>query len=148
SVNMQGAIIDTACTIAVESRDQTINMEVVPLADIIRDGQGKNKPFSISLVNCVLERPDASLPDWKQFQMTFDGDAEGELFGVRGEASGVALQITDAAGNIAAPGRPLPRENIIAGDMQLNYHLRLVSNTHALKSGDYFSAIRFMLDYF
>lgn len=147
-VNMQGAIIDTACAISIDSRDQTIDMEVVPLADIIRDGQGRSKPFSIELVNCTLERPDPTLPGWKQFQVTFDGDNEGELFGVRGDASGVALRITNESGNIATPGVPLRAQDIIPGAMQLNYHLRLVANQHTLKAGDYFSAIRFKLDYF
>ncbi|MBH1922366.1 fimbrial protein [Serratia surfactantfaciens] len=147
-VNMQGAIIDTACAIAVESRYQTVDMEVASLADIIRDGQGKIKTFAIELVNCTLERANNPLPDWRQFQVTFDGDAEGDLFGVHGEASGVALQISDAAGNIATPGHPLPRGDIIPGDMRLNYAMKLVANSHALKAGDYFSAIRFKLDYF
>ncbi|WP_420705075.1 fimbrial protein, partial [Serratia marcescens] len=52
-VNMQGAIIDTACAIATESRDQIIAMGVTPVADIMRDGKGKEVPFSIELVNCV-----------------------------------------------------------------------------------------------
>lgn len=145
-VNMQGAIIDTACAIAVESREQTIDMETVPLADIIRDGQGRSKPFSIKLVNCITERPGKE--GWKQFQVTFDGDAEGELFGVRGDASGVALKITDATGNIAEPGIPLPMDNIIPGSMTLNYAMTLMANSHALKTGDYFSFVRFKLDYF
>lgn len=145
---MQGAIIDTACAIAIESRDQTIDMEVVPLADIIRDGQGRSKPFSIELVNCTLERQDTKLLDWKQFQVTFDGDSEGELFGVRGEASGVALRITDENGNTATPGVPLRAQEFITSTMRLNYRLRLVANQHALKAGDYSSAIRFKLDYF
>ncbi|MBH3259861.1 type 1 fimbrial protein [Serratia marcescens] len=147
-VSMQGAIIDTACAIAVDSRDQVIDMGVVPLADIIRDGQGSRRDFSIKLVNCVLERPHSDKPDWKQFQVTFDGDAEGELFGVRGDASGVALRIIDKMGNIALPGKALPLAAIVPGDLQLDYSLRLVANNHALKSGDYFSAIRFKLDYF
>ncbi|HAT4999467.1 TPA: type 1 fimbrial protein [Serratia marcescens] len=147
-VNMQGAIIDTACAIAVESRYQTVDIEMAPLADIIRDGQGKIKPFAIELVNCTLERANKNSPDWKQFQVTFDGDAEGDLFGVRGEASGIALQISDVAGNIATPGHPLPRGDIIPGDMRLDYRLKLVANSQALKVGDYFSVIRFKLDYF
>lgn len=147
-VNMQGAIIDTACAISVESRDQTIDMEIVPVADIVRDGQGRSKPFSIELVNCTIERPHSKLPGWKQFQVTFDGDKEGQLFGVQGDVSGVALRITDQSGNIAEPGIPLRAQDIIPGTMQLNYHLRLVANQHVLKAGDYFSAIRFKLDYF
>ncbi|UTO00475.1 fimbrial protein [Serratia nematodiphila] len=145
-VNMQGSIIDTACAIAVESREQTIDMDAVPLADIIRDGQGRSKPFSIELVNCVLER--AEKEDWKQFQVTFDGDGEGGLFDVRGDASGIALQIIDHYGNIAMPGRPMPLQDILSGSMQLNYTLKLVTNNHALKAGDYFSSLRFKLDYF
>ncbi len=147
-LNMQGAIIDTACAIAIDSRDQTINMDVVPISEIIRDGQGRSKPFAIELINCVLERPNSNLPGWKQFQVTFEGKAEGSLFGVEGDASGVALKIADKYGNVASPGQPLPREDIIPGSMQLNYTLTLVANNHALKSGDFFSSVRFKLDYF
>ncbi|MDT3254055.1 fimbrial protein [Serratia sp. root2] len=145
-VNMQGSIIDTACAIAVDSREQSIDMGVIPVADIIRDGQGRSKSFSIDLVNCVLERPGKA--DWKQFQVTFDGDTEGDLFGVHGGVSGVGLQISDDVGNIASPGKALPFVDIIPGSMQLNYSLKLVANNHALKPGDYFSSIRFKLDYF
>lgn len=145
-VNMQGSIIDTACAIAVDSREQSIDMGIIPVADIVRDGQGRSQPFSINLINCVLERPGKE--SWKQFQVTFDGDAQEGLFGVQGDASGVALRIIDSGGNVATPGRPLPLNNLISGDRQLNYTLKLVANNHALKSGDYFSSIRFKLDYF
>ncbi|HHR6038864.1 TPA: fimbrial protein [Providencia alcalifaciens] len=145
-VSMQGSIIDTACAIAVESREQSIDMGVIPLADIIRDGQGHSKPFSINLVNCVLHHPGKE--DWKHFQVTFDGDSEGNLFGVRGSASGVGLQLSDSLGNIASPGKALPFIDISPSSMQLNYSLKLVANNHALKSGDYFSSIRFKVDYF
>jgi type 1 fimbria pilin len=147
-VNMQGAIIDTACAIAVESRDQTIDLGIVPVADIIRDGHGRSKPFTIELVNCELEREGNKLPDWKNFQVTFDGDSEGALFGVQGDASGVALQINESSGHAAIPGSPLPLRNITPGAMQLNYTMKLVANNHALKAGNYFSSIRFKLDYF
>ncbi|EPN2807086.1 fimbrial protein [Serratia marcescens] len=145
-VNMQGAIIDTACAIAVKSRDQTIDMEVASLANIILDGRGGEKAFAIELENCTLER--ANKPGGKQFQVTFDGDAEGELFGVRGDVSGVALQISDTSGNIAVPGAPLPLTGITPGNMRLDYRLRLVTNNQVLKAGEYFSVVRFKLDYF
>lgn len=145
-INMQGSIIDTACAIAVDSREQSIDMGVIPVADIIRDGQGRSKPFSIVLIDCVLDRPGNA--EWKNFKVTFDGDKEGDLFGVRGGASGVGLQISDGSGNIASPGKVLPFVDILPGSMQLNYSLKLVANNHALKPGDYFSSIRFKLDYF
>ncbi|RJF53869.1 type 1 fimbrial protein [Serratia inhibens] len=147
-VNMQGAIIDTACAISAGSREQVIDMEIVPVADIIRDGQGITHPFSIELINCVLTRPNNKLPDWKHFQVTFDGETDGALFGVRGEAKGIALQIADGQGNIATPGKPLPLADISLGTMQLNYAMRLVSNNQSLRAGAYSSAVRFKLDYY
>lgn len=145
-VNMHGAIIDTACAIAIDSREQTIDMGVLPLSDIIRDGQGSSQQFSIDLVNCITERPGKE--GWKKFQVTFDGEPNGELFGVNGSASGVALQIIDANGNVATPGKAMPPMDIISDNSQLNYVMRLVANSQTLKSGDYLSSIRFKLDYF
>ncbi|WP_273855346.1 fimbrial protein [Serratia liquefaciens] len=147
-VNVQGSITDAACAIAVESRDQSINIGVIPLADIYRDGQGEGKEFSIKLINCLLEHPSGRLQAWKQFQVVFDGNAEGSLFNVQGGVTGVALRITDKFGNVAYPGKPLPLVDIQPGNMLLNYDIRLVANQRALKAGDYSSSIRFKLDYF
>ncbi|HFZ1934505.1 type 1 fimbrial protein [Serratia marcescens] len=147
-VNMQGAIIETACAIATESREQLIDMKNTALTDIVGGANGKSVPFSIELVNCVVERADKSLPDWKQFQITFDGHADGEAFGVNGDISGVALKITDAAGNIARPGRPLPPMEIIPGNYRLNFTLALIANNRPLKAGSYFSSVRFKMDYY
>ncbi|CAI1664931.1 PAP fimbrial minor pilin protein precursor [Serratia marcescens] len=147
-VNMQGAINDAACAIAMESREQIIDMEVIPVSDIARDGQGKNVSFSIKLVNCILERADKKLPGWKQFQVTFDGHADGEMFGIRGEASGLALKISDDDGNIARPGMPLPLMKIPLGSYRLNYVINLMANRQPLTAGSYFSSVRFKMDYY
>ncbi|WP_257624480.1 fimbrial protein [Enterobacter cloacae] len=148
AVNMQGAIIETACAIAVESQSQSIDMEVTSIADISRDGKGRVKPFAIELINCVIERQDKSKTGWKNFQITFDGDAEGNFFSVTGEASGIALKITDQSGKMALPGRPLAHEDLTSENMKLNYNLHLVANQSVLRAGEFFSAIRFKLDYF
>ena len=147
-VNMQGAIIDTACAIATESREQAVEMDIVPISEITRGGQGRSVPFSIELINCVLERADKNLPDWKQFRITFDGHVDGEMFGISGNASGIALKITDADGNIAKPGKSLPPVSILPGSYRLNYAMTLISNQRPLKTGDYFSAVRFKMDYY
>ncbi|MGQ8776651.1 fimbrial protein [Serratia sp. NA_112.1] len=147
-VNMKGAIIDTACAIAAGSREQVIDMDTVPMGDIMRDGQGTARSFSVDLINCALTRPDPTLPDWRYFQVTFDGDADGALFGVSGEAKGIALEITDSHGNKAEPGEPLPIGGLTPGTMKLDYTMRLVSNSQVLKSGAYTSAVRFKLDYY
>lgn len=147
-VNMQGAIIDTACAIAAGSRDQVIDMDRVPVADIMRDGQGGSRAFSIELINCVLSRAEKKGADWQYFQVTFDGNADGGLFGIEGEAKGVGLQIADASGNIARPGSPLPNGDISPGSMRLNYEMRLVANKQPLRAGGYSSSVRFKIDYY
>lgn len=147
-VNMEGAIIETPCAIDTDSRDQTIDMSVLPLSQIVRDGQGGVRDFRIRLVNCVLGRIDPSLPDWQRFQVTFDGRAEPGGFGVSGEARGVALQIADALGHVANPGEALPAVSITPGDKILHYSMRLVSNQQVLRAGEYYSTVRFKLDYY
>lgn len=145
-VNMQGAIIDAACTIAVSSREQTVDMGVIALSDIVRDGQNYSKPFYIELVNCLLHRVKKN--QRAPFQITFDGDKEGNLFSVHGEASGIDLQIIDRQGNIVLPGKALPFVDITPGNARLNYTMKLVKNNNKLIAGNYFSLIRFRLDYF
>lgn len=145
-VSMQGAVINAACAIAVESREQTIDMGEVPLSDIIRNGQSRSKNFSIKLINCVPERHGEI--KWRQFRIVFDGEADGKLFSAHGRVSGVGIQISAANGNIIIPGKIVTVNDIVPGDILLNYTLKLVADRHALKSGDYSSAIRFWLDYF
>ena len=147
-VNMEGSILDTACAIEAGSRDQSIEMFTVPLGQIIRDGSGTGRPFTIHLINCVRTRPDPGLPDWQRFRVTFDGESRNGLFLVHGTARGVALQITDAQGNIALPGKPLPAGDMIPGAMDLTYSLRLVGDQQVLRAGEYRSAVRFKLDYY
>lgn len=145
---MQGAIIDAACAIAAGSREQVIDMDTVPVADIIRDGRGMARYFSIELINCVLSRAESNRPDWKGFRITFDGEADGGLFGMQGGAKGIGLQISDASGNVATPGSPLPLDHISLGSMRLNYEMRLVANQQPLRAGAYSSAVRFKMDYY
>lgn len=145
---MQGAVIETACAIDTDSRDQTIDISVMPLTKIIRDGQGLALPFTIRLVNCVLNRVDDNLTQWQRFQVTFDGRVDNGLFGVDGQAEGIALQLTDRHGNIIMPGNPTPLPDVVVSDRELNYFLRLVSNQKTLRSGEYTSTIRFKMDYY
>ncbi|ENZ7484579.1 fimbrial protein [Klebsiella aerogenes] len=150
-VGMRGEILDSACGVDTESQDQTVDMLVQPLSEVIGSGSGIPRPFSIRLVNCSLQRHSPNnLPvdDWQYFKVTFDGIRNHGAFGVEGNARGVALQIRDAQGNIANPGQALPAGNIEPGTMQLNYTLRLVGDGENLSAGSYHSTIRYKLDYY
>jgi type 1 fimbria pilin len=150
-VHMDGKILDSACSVDTNSRDQTIDMLTQPASEIISAGEGLPRPFSIRLVNCNLSRAQTSaamLPDWQYFRVTFDGIHDGKSFGVTGEARGIALQIRDARDVVAIPGEPMPASNITPDDMTMDYTLRLVGNGKDMQAGDYRTTIRYKLDYY
>ncbi|EML7933742.1 MULTISPECIES: fimbrial protein [Providencia] len=147
TVKIRGSIVETACAIDVGSRDQTIDMGNLPLSTLHRDGQGPIRHFQIRLVNCVLARQDPAKPNWQYFRVTFDGSQSRGLFTVNGQASGIGLQIQRDDGEIAIPGKGLPRQSLPVGERDLSYQLRLIANQDVLMSGQYSSQLRFKLDY-
>lgn len=148
TIAMEGAIVETACAIDVGSQDQTIDMGVVPLGQIIRDGRGNTRPFTIQLVDCQLSAPSSTVPEWHYFQVTFDGPTDHEQFAVNGDSRGIALRITDTRGNVARPGDRMPPGNIVPGSMGLNYFLDIMGNHEVLRAGAYQSTVRFKLNYY
>lgn len=147
-VNMEGAIVNAACAIESASRDQTIDMKILPVEQISRDGHGLTRPFTLKLVNCGLSGDNAANSGRQHFRMIFDGNAEGKSFGIVGNARGVALRIADSIGKDIYPGVPMSIENTLTKDYRLNYSMQLVANNQVLRAGDYRSAIRFKLDYY
>ncbi|QNK09014.1 type 1 fimbria pilin [Raoultella sp. BIGb0399] len=147
-VSLEGSIVETPCAIDVGDRDQSLSMGTMPLSQLIRDGRGPKKLFSIRLVNCVLTRIDPTQPNWQRFMVTFDGDNDRGHFGLTGEARGVALMIHDVTGVRAIPGAAMPSRLILPEEMQLRYSLNLVGNQQTLHVGNYRSAIRFRIDYY
>ena len=147
-VTMRGAIVDTACTIATQDAQQSIDLGSLPVSSLIRDGKGPASPFTIRLTDCMPGANNSTTHNDKIFSITFDGPARGAMFNLQGKASGAALRISDAAGHIAKAGVALPPQEITAGDMRLEYFLTLVSNQEPLMAGTYFTTVRFRLDYF
>lgn len=147
-VNMEGAIVNAACALEAASRDQTIDMKILPVEQITRDGRGLTRPFTLKLVNCGLAGENSTNTGRQHFRMIFDGNAEGKNFGVIGDARGVALRIVDSIGTDIYPGVPMSIENTLTKDYRLNYSMQLVANSQVLRAGDYRSAIRFKLDYY
>ncbi|MBC3211568.1 fimbrial protein [Serratia fonticola] len=147
-VTVNGRIIVSACAIDTKSVDQTITMASVPISQVIRDGQGEWHEFSIKLVNCTLEQFNPQLDEWRYFSVTFDGREDGGHFGIDGNAKGMALQISDQWGNVAAPGVPMAKNDILPGSMEFKYGLRLIGNHQVMKAGNYNTTVRFKMDYY
>lgn len=147
TVTINGEIVDAACAIAMESRDQAIDMGILPVGTIRQEGQGPTKDFEIQLINCTLEKHSDPTQTWKTLSFTFDGPSNGDLFQVFGDASGVGLYMNDAVNRQVIPGKALPEEDIIPPSMRLAYQLRLMSDNNPLRPGMYQSIIRFKVDY-
>ncbi|WP_413508500.1 fimbrial protein [Serratia proteamaculans] len=146
---MQGSIVDVPCAIAVSSRDQAIDLAVLPVGQLMRDGQGPARPFSIQLVNCSLQQMRPGRADWTQFRVTFAGDVtDRALFGSSGQAEGMGIQITDAVGNVAQSEVPMPPGALVPGEKRLDYSLRLVGTHQILRAGAYRTTVRFKMDYY
>ncbi|TFZ53466.1 type 1 fimbrial protein [Serratia proteamaculans] len=147
-VNMQGAILATACAIATQSSDQTIDMATMSASQLMREGKGERKPFEVRLIHCTLAEGRDIPATWQNFQITFDGQRDTDLFGITGQAKGLALEISDDDGKIALPGVPFSTGKIKEGDMVLNYNFRVVSNRQHLQTGEYYSTVRFNMNYY
>lgn len=147
-VNMDGAILETPCDIAIGDANQSVRMETVPLSQIIEQGYGPEQNFVIRLVHCVLPKVEADDVTQRRFTVTFDGDRDLGHFGVTGSARGVALMIRNRQGTVAVPGRALPSVSLNKGEMALDYTMALVANQEVPRAGDYRSSIRFQVDYY
>ncbi|MFI8416759.1 fimbrial protein [Serratia sp. NPDC078593] len=147
-VHMGGAIIDSACAIDAGDREQAIDMGNASINQVINKGQGTVIPFSVKLINCVLERHKPNLPDWRYFRVTFDGDADQHGFRIQGQAKGFAIKIMDNVGNVARPGVAMPQSEVSTRSMLLNYSIELIGNNQPIQAGDFFSTVKFKLDYY
>lgn len=147
-VTMNGEIVDTACAIDIGSRDQTINMGVLPTSYIREVGKGPIKEFNIKLIDCRWEKYSKDNNEWNSLEVTFDGPSEGDFFTLSGEAKGVQLALHDISGYSITPGKPLPALGITPGTMILKYQMQLVTNYHPVKAGNYQTLLRFKVDYY
>ncbi|WP_413507111.1 fimbrial protein [Serratia proteamaculans] len=145
-ISMGGTVIETACAIHPDHREQSVTLKSISPDRLIRDGSSELHPFSIHLINCSPERQDKD--NWLAFQITFEGQADGNHFALQGESQGLALEIQDDRGHIAAPGIAMPVHPVPSGDKRLNYHLRLIGNQQLLQAGSHFALLKYKLDYY
>lgn len=144
-VSMQGSILESTCSISMDSYDQSIEMGIIPMGSINQYGYGPKTYFSIQLINChfgkMTEQPS------NYFTLKFDGPARDNLFEVFGHAKGVALFLEDDSGQQIYPNKSIKQQPIKFGEANLKYGLSLVRNDSPLKAGKYKTIIKFKIDY-
>lgn len=148
-VRMSGTILDTACAIATGDTDQSIDFGTLPASDLLNAGRGRAVPFTVHLVNCVLNGDDVRGRDrWKDVRITFAGEPDGaHRFALQGRGQGEALAIADAGGTEAEPGEPMPAAAIAPGSMALHYRMWLTADHRALQPGEFHTTVRYFMEY-
>ncbi len=146
-VTMNGQIVASACTIITEDVYQSIYLGTIPLKTLIVNGEGPIRKFKLQLVNCVLSNdPDGK--QWRDVLVNFDGVTdESLLFATKGGSQGVGIRIMDSHQQTAEAGKPMKAVGLESETTSLSYQLQLVRNNQRLRSGDFFSTIRFVVYY-
>lgn len=143
-VRLSGTILDTACAIAAGDTDQSIEIGTLPVSDVLKNGRGREVPFTVRLVNCVLSGGD----HWKDVRITFNGEPDGaHRFALQGRGKGEALVIADARGAEATPGEAMPAATLEPGSMALRYRMWLTADSRALQPGDFHTTVRYFMEY-
>lgn len=81
--------------------------------------------------------------------MAFDG-LRGETpdkFSLLGQAEGINLQILDNQGYPTRVGKVMPPLLLSGNEDELNYTLRIVQSGYPLKAGNYYTILRFIVNY-
>lgn len=129
-IKFVGAIIDSPCSIAPESVDQTIQMGQIANSLLEHQGEGPLRPFDIHLEGCSLDTA-------KTASITFKGiadDSEKKHLALNGLAKGAAIaMVSQLDGSEVVLGTPTKAMSLVEGDNHLKFGAKLVSN---LKSGE------------
>ncbi len=97
------------------------------------------KPFSIELVNCILERPE-NKPDWKFFQVTFDGYAEERSVWRTGRCARRCFGDKDSSGTAVIPAFADGGNNTGKPSAELFHDVD--AESPAVEGGSVFSTVR------
>lgn len=148
-VTLTGRIVNAACSIDLETQDQTVDMGVLPVSEIARNGSGNKKYFTINFVQCVLPFDYQAENSSRNFSIAFNGLNKAKSFGLNGDARGVNIELQDTAGNIIEPGKAWDLAEVAEGTAtKVQYALRLVSNHSVLRPGKYHTVIKFTINYY
>lgn len=147
--SFKGQVIAPACTLAMEDTWQVIDMGETPVRDLQDSTAVPEKKFRLRLRNCELAGTGKRIYTASRVRMTFDG-LRGETpdkFSLLGEAEGISLQILDNQGYPARVGKVMPPLLLNGNEDELKYMLRIVRNGYPLKAGNYYTILRFIVNY-
>jgi len=144
-VELNGEIVESACTIDMNSLDQTVDMGIIPISTLSRLGESKPKDFFITLIDCRWG--ESSKNNYQGFDVTFTGHTNDQFFLVEGEAEGIQLRLENSSGKQILPGMKVPFEEQTTETIINKYSFKLIPNGQELKPGLYSSLVHYSISY-
>lgn len=156
-----GKLLQSTCFLAPESTEQSLNLGMIPMYQLDRPGVvTRPVQFNIVLdgcpeVNSHTESPEQlqgalSLYSQPTVRLKVTGESEpadGNLFKIHGETTGVALRLEDSHGEQIYPdmaSRPYP---LLPGRNVLNLKAQLWRNSDHFTPGEWHSTVNIGLEY-
>ncbi|EDP9872202.1 type 1 fimbrial protein [Salmonella enterica subsp. enterica serovar Gaminara] len=148
---LYGEVLASACSIALNDRYQSVAMGEFPLRELLSGQGGAARDMVIRLDNCRASGQGTVEPVTDPaIRVRFDGlrGSQPGLFRTLGEATGVALQLSDERREPVIPGEYQPAVYQKAHNQQvLKYRIVLVPDGGQLAGGNYSAALRFSINY-
>ncbi|ANF61780.1 hypothetical protein A6037_02975 [[Haemophilus] ducreyi] len=134
-VSMNGRVVDAACTIAMDSPYQDIEV-------LLLEKQTLEKEFEIQLVNCNLAQYHKPKPNLHMLHMLFR-NSESDL--TKNDKDLIYIRRVQSP---FSSSKLFFEQNFIPPSMLLKYRVHLIANSKLFQAGDYQSLIHFNLDYY
>lgn len=147
-VTFTGSIIDSPCSIAPDSLDQTVEMGQISNAALKDSGQSTPKNFDIKLENCSFGTPAAK----NKVKVTFSGMeslAGNGLLGITGNAKGASVAITQGDGQVIKLGQATKEQTLKVGNNTLSFAAYMQGDgaSATITEGDFQAVTDFTLAY-
>lgn len=147
-VQLSGSIVETGCAMQVGNEGQTVTFQPAALHGLVRGEASFKQPLNIVLSGCGTLNAHGNGSSSRALRLSFEGDGNGQYFGLQGVAQGVALQIKNASGKLITPGMLLDDSVLSADAMALHYFLELVGTGISLRAGNYHATIKLSIQHF
>jgi len=148
-VYLRGEVFSTPCSIDLKTRDQTIELDSLTESEIKKRGTGQRHHFTIHLVKCLLKPATGNTTsDGEYYTLAFDQVDNNDTFAIYGNVAGLTLNLWDAGGMRAEPGKPLAASDMDKDKMDLNYSVQIIRDGSPLRTGNFQSLLRFRMDYY
>lgn len=144
-VNMNGEILESACTIDLDSLNQTIDITDLPISSIRNHSENISKEFVIRLIDCRWGSETQN--NLKNISISFTGQSEGEYFKVDGDARGVFLALESSLGTRIIPNETVNFYNSFSRENVEKYRFKLLADGMPLKTGFFKTIIHFNIRY-